>query len=176
VAPQAGGHLMLSALTPEPSPVRARGAGHEAFMHLFARPFDLAAATSFELENLDAAQVRWEKDVQDAKDRQTFRRKLSLGAFGLSVATAAAGAGYLWSGHNLITQANGLGSSSANYDDAKAARDTGNRRYLIGDVLLGVAGASAITGALLYFWPSAPNVSVSSTPDCGACLAYQRTF
>jgi hypothetical protein len=163
--PAQTGHVMLSALTPEPTPVRARGAGHEAFLHLFARPFDLAAVSTFELESTDTAQLHWNQEVQDAKDRQTFRRKLALGAFGLSVGTAAAGAGFIWSGYRLANPHNG-----------SAVKPTVESRYVTGGVLLGVAGASAITGALLYFWPSAPHVSVSSTPGCGACVAFQRSF
>jgi hypothetical protein len=167
--PAQAGHVMLSELTPEPTPVRARGAGHEAFLHLFARPFDVAALTAFELEDGDAAQVRWNKAVQDAKDRQTSRRKLALGALGVSVGTAAVGAGLLWSAwdvrHSGTSQLYGNG-----------ANPNLTTRNVAGGVLLGVAGASAVTSALLYFWPSAPHLSVESTQGCGACLAYQRSF
>ena len=100
LAPHAG-HVLLSELTPETSQVRARGAGHEAFLHLFARPFDLAAVTAFQLDGDAAAEVRWNQEVQDAKARQTFRRKLALDAVALSVATGAIGAGFLWSAHNI---------------------------------------------------------------------------
>jgi hypothetical protein len=164
--PAQAGHVMLSALTPEPTPVRARGAGHEAFLHLFARPFDLAAVNSFELETTDAAQVRWNQEVQDAKARQTFRRKLALGAFGASVGAAAVGAGFFWSGYQLAHPPS----------QATADQSAVNRRYYTGYALMGVAGASAITGVILYFWPSAPHVSASSTPGCEACLAFQHSF
>jgi hypothetical protein len=170
------GHVLLSALTPEPSQVRARGAGHEAFMHLFARPFDLAAVTAFELEDTDATEIRWNKEVQDAKDRQTFRRKLALGTWGLSVATAAVGAGYLWSANSLADQANSPGTLAGSQNRRSTTNPSIAERNWAGGILLGVAGASAITGALLYFWPSAPHVSVSTTPGCEACLAFQHSF
>jgi hypothetical protein len=167
--PQAG-HVLLSALTPEPSPVRARGAGHEAFLHLFARPFDAAAVTSFQLDDTEAAQLRWNKDVQEAKDaqdRQTYRRKLALRAFGVSAGAAAIGAGLLVAAHKV--------DSSAQLD-VPGANVRIDRLNLSGGILLGVAGASAVTGALLYFWPSAPHVSLGSGPGCDACIAYQRSF
>jgi hypothetical protein len=169
VAPQAGGHILLSSLTPTPTPVRSRGAGHEAFLHLFANPFDVGAVTAFQLEDLDAAQVRWNKEVQDARDRQTYRRKLALGAFGVAVGTAALGTGLLWSAHNVSHNNPGM----TNVPDA----DNGiHWRNVAGVTSLSIAGASAVTGALLYFWPSAPHVSVSSSADCQACLALQRSF
>jgi len=176
VAPQAGSHILLSALTPEPTPVRARGAGHEAFLHLFARPFDLAAVTSFNLDETDAAELRWNKEVQDAKSRQTFRRKLALGAFGVGVATGVTSAAFFLSGHNLYVRANTKGTPENAMGGVTAAQPTIDRRYMAGWVFGGVAGASLVSGALLYFWPSAPNVSVGVAPGCEACLAYQHSF
>jgi hypothetical protein len=175
VAPQSG-LVLLSSLTAEPAQVRARGAGHEAFLHLFARPFDLAAVTAFQLEDTDAAQLRWNQEVLDARARQTQRRKIALGAFSLSAATAAVGAGFWWSGHNIYLNANKNGSVSSGMGPSNSANSQIDQRNLMSRVLFGVAGASAITGAVLYFWPSAPHVSASSTPDCGVCLAYQRSF
>jgi hypothetical protein len=174
LAPRAG-QVLLSSLEAQPSQVRARGAGHEALLHLFAKPFDAAAVTSFSLDDSDAAELRWEQEAQDARDRQSFRRKLALGAFGTSVATAAIGAGYWWSGHNLF-ESTKTGGSNAGSDEAPLAKAQGNHDYLVRNVLFGVAGASAVTGSLLYFWPSAPHVSVSATPGCEACVAYQKSF
>ena len=152
-------------------------------MHLFARPFDLAAVTAFELDNNDAAQLRWNQEVLDAKARQTHRRKLALDAFGVSVGAAALGAGALWSAHNVSTAALRLTVPAPTPipPDRRPSAQTANagassERDIAGGVLLGVAGASAVTGALLYFWPSAPHLSVSSTPGCEACLAFQRSF
>jgi hypothetical protein len=168
--PAQNGHVLLSALTPSPAQVRARGAGHEAFMHLFARPFDLAAVNAFALESGDEAQLRWNQEVQDAKARQTYRRKLALGAWGVSVGAAAVGAGMFWSAHNIHNTA------MPHQPEWDAANDSIRLRNTAGVISLGVAGASAVTGALLYFWPSAPHLSVSSTPGCEACLAFQRSF
>ncbi|HVX97026.1 MAG TPA: caspase family protein [Polyangia bacterium] len=164
------GHVLLSALTPEPTPVRARGAGHEAFLHLFARPFDLAAVTAFQLDDVEATQLRWNKEVQDAKDRQTHRRKLALRAFGVSAGAAAIGAGFLGSAAYIRAHDPYSGDGRTNANSA-ITRDN-----WVGGVMLGVAGAAAATGALLYFWPSAPHMSVSSTPGCEACIAFERSF
>jgi hypothetical protein len=161
------GQILLSALTPEATTLRARGAGHEAFLHLFARPFDVAAVTAFELDDTDASELAWQQKVDDARNQRTFRRKLALGALGLGVATAAVGGGFLWSAHHL---------PNPSMNDGMAHNDEVARRNLAGGVLLGVAGASAIGSALLYFWPAAPNLSVASAPGCEACLAYQRSF
>jgi hypothetical protein len=168
LAPQAG-HVLLSSLTPESARVRARGAGHEAFLHLFARPFDLAAVTAFELEDTDAAQLRWNQAVIEARAHQTFRRKLALGALGLSVGSAAIGTGFLISGRQA-------------HDSGPTQKEAGNSNSIIPSrnvgtvVFFGIAGASAVTSALLYFWPSAPHVSAGVAPGCEACLAYSRSF
>jgi hypothetical protein len=167
VAPQAGGHIMLSSLTPTPTPVRSRGAGHEAFLHLFAIPFDAGAVNAFQIEDLDAAQLRWNQEVLDARDRQTHRRKLALRAFELSVGTAAIGTGLLWSAYSI---------QAPPQKGVMGANDAFGWRAIAGWTSVGIAGASAVTGALLYFWPSAPHVSVSSSTDCQACIAFQRSF
>jgi hypothetical protein len=150
--------------------VRARGAGHEAFLHLFARPFDVAAVTAFQLDDVEAAQLRWNKEVQDAKDRQTYRRKLALRAFGVSAGAAAIGAGFLGSAAYI-----GAHEPSGGIDKLNANKAI-TRDNWVGGVMLGVAGAAAATGALLYFWPSAPHMSISSTPGCEACIAFERSF
>ena len=41
---------------------------------------------------------------------------------------------------------------------------------------IGLGAAAAVTGTILWFWPSAPSVSVASTPGCEACFAYQKSF
>jgi hypothetical protein len=156
--------------------VRARGAGHEAFLHLFARPFDLAAVTSFNLDETDAAELRWNKEVQDAKSRQTFRRKLALGAFGVGIAAGVTSGAFFLSGHNLAVRASTIGTLEYTNGGLMKAQPTIDSRYAAGWVFGGVAGASLVTGALLYFWPSAPNVSVGVAPGCEACLAYQHSF
>ena len=74
----------------------------------------------------------------------------------------AVGAGFLWSGHSLALDSNKAGTPAGSMNGGSTNQPSIDRRYLIGDVLLGAAGASAITGALLYFWPSAPHVSASS--------------
>jgi hypothetical protein len=171
--PPHAGHVRMSALASETPHVAARGAGHEAFLHLFALPFDANAATSFNLDADDAAELKWQKDVDDAEHARTVRRRVALGALGLGVASAAVGSGFLWSGYALDQQYAPLDKSQQSTKDALAEA---RRRYWVGGTLLGVAGASVITGTLLWFWPTAPNLSVAAAPGCEACLAYSGSF
>jgi hypothetical protein len=163
------GQVKMSALAAETSRVRTRGAGHEAFMHLFARPFDMAAVMSFSLDENDAADIAMAKQAEDADRKQTLRRKIAYGALGLGAASALAAGGFALN-HNYIL----------NHDGGSMWNQTRNQRAYPSKVaawsFAGVAGASVITGAVLLLWPQAPNVSVASTPDCKACLAYQRSF
>jgi hypothetical protein len=168
------GHVRMSTLAMEASHVTARGAGHEAFMHLFADPFDAQTVAGFNLDASDAAELKWQHDVDSAEHTKAFRHKLALGAWGLSVASAAAGAAFWSSGHQLWVQGNTNPGATA--DAIAAQQHRIDLRYEARNVLWGVAGASAVTGALLWFWPSAPGVSIASTPGCEACLAYQRAF
>jgi hypothetical protein len=164
------GRILLSQLTPEASPVRARGAGHEAFLHLFARPFDLAAVTSFQLDDSDAAELKWQRDV-DAEHTRTFRRRLASGAFGMSLASAAAAELFHLSAKSIHDQGEHSGQGLVPSVNAQI-----ERRNAAMWTFVGIAGASAVTGAILWFWPTAPNVSVATTPGCEACLAYSRSF
>lgn len=167
--PARAGHVRLSALAAETSHVSARGAGHEAFMHLFARPFDLGAASSFNLEAEDAAELKWIQHEDDAARARTLRKKIALGAFTVGAVSGAAALGFLVHG-NVVA---GTGVSSVDKD---ASNDTRDRDFRISGILAGVAGGAAITGAILWLWPDAPNVSVAARPGCEACLAYQRRF
>jgi hypothetical protein len=170
LAPTAG-TFKLSALAAETPHVRARGAGHEAFLHLFARPFDGAAVTAFQLEDGDRADLEWTRRADAVERRQLLRHRLGIGALSLSVATAVVGAGFLWSGHAFYES-----HKSLNNTLPPGAQGRVDQRYWTGGILLGVAGASAVTGAILLLWPQAPNLSVATLPGCEACLAYQKAF
>jgi hypothetical protein len=163
--PARAGHVRMSALATEASHVSARGAGHEAFMHLFARPFDLGAASSFNLEAEDAAELKWIKHEEDAARAHTLRRKVAMGAFGVGAATGAISLGFLL--------------RSLSVDGATASQADIYTRGLDRDrsaIFAGVAGGALLTGAILWLWPDAPNVSVASAPGCEACVGYQRRF
>jgi hypothetical protein len=168
------GRVRMSTLAMAEPHVTARGAGHEAFMHLFADPFDAGAVSAFNLDASDAATLKWQHDADVAAHARTVRRKVALSLWGASVATAAVGAGFVLSGRSLYDADHPISGASS----LKAADDkpTVDQRYRVGETLLGVAGAAAVSGAVLWFWPSAPQVSVASTPGCEACLAYQRSF
>ncbi|HVZ72837.1 MAG TPA: hypothetical protein VHJ20_10725 [Polyangia bacterium] len=162
------GHVRLSALATEStSHVSARGAGHEAFMHLFADAFDPAAATEFNLDEQTKADLKWMKDSQDAAHARTVRQHIAIGTLSLGVVSGIAGGAFLLEANHLKGGAQ-AGIPSVNNDI--------HRDNWIGGTLLGVAGAAAVTSAILYLWPTAPAVAVTTTPDCTACLAYSKSF
>ncbi|MDB4980585.1 MAG: hypothetical protein JWM82_1337 [Myxococcales bacterium] len=165
------GHVRLSALATDTPHVSARGAGHEAFMHLFARAFDAEAATAFTLDEDTTADLKWMKDAQDAEHARVVRKRLAIGAVGLGVASGVTAGAFWLSGHNIY---------EANKDPNRAAEPGAttklNRRYDTAYIFGGVAAASLATGAILWFWHDAPAVTVASTPGCEACLAYSRSF
>jgi hypothetical protein len=170
VQPRAG-HVSMSALAEETSRVRTRGAGHEAFMHLFARPFDTAAVMAFRLDEGDAADIELAKQAEDADRKQTLRHKIGRDALGLAVVTGAVGAGFALNWARIHY----YGSDGTSVQN-EAANARAKPSWITAEVLGGVAAASAITGAVLLLWPQAPNVSVATTPGCEACFAYQRSF
>jgi hypothetical protein len=144
-------------------------------MHLFALPFDGESAASFNLDAEAAADLKWMKDSEDLERRErrrTTRQRIALGMWSASVATAAVGAGFLWSAH-LLSEDNK--NTSSDKTDV-VVNPKIQRNNIIGGTLLGVAGASAVTGAILWLWPDAPAVTVASTPSCEACLAYTGSF
>jgi hypothetical protein len=163
------GRILLSSLTPEASQVRARGAGHEAFLHLFARPFDVAAVTTFALDDNDAAELKWQRDL-DAEQAKTFRRRIALGTWALSVGSLAAAEAFHSSSLSIRTS----NLEPQPVVDMKNAQ-IDFRNEMTG-AFIGLAAASAVTGAILWFWPTAPNVSVASTSGCEACFTYKRSF
>lgn len=168
LAPRAG-HVRLSALAAEASHVAARGAGHEAFMHLFARSFDLNAASSFNLEAEDAAELKWIKQEEDAARAKTLRKKVALGAFTVGAVSGATALGFLLHANSI----DGTGTSQEQVRENNVASD--NQR-ITSAILAGVAGGAVLTGAILYLWPDAPNVSVAASPSGETSIAYQRRF
>jgi len=157
------------------SHVTARGAGHEAFMHLFAESFDAQAVSSFNLDTSDAAELKWQHDVDAAEHRQTVHRRVALGLWAAGAASAVIATELVLSANRLAdfdnNKANDVSSKQSAVD-----KPTIEHRSWAGYTLFGVAGAAAVGGALLWLWPTAPQVSVASTPGCEACLAYQRSF
>ncbi len=165
------GHIRLSALATDTPHVSARGAGHEAFMHLFARSFDVESATSFRLDDETAADLKWMKDAQDAEHARVVRKRVAIGALGLGVASAATAGAFWLAGHNLAETY----KDKSKYVPKDVPGEI-NRRYEARNIFFGVAGASVVTGTILWLWKDAPAVIVASTPGCEACLAYSGSF
>jgi hypothetical protein len=162
------GHVRMSALAASTPHVSARGAGHEAFLHLFALPFDSQSAAAFNLDATDAAELKWQHDYDEAEHNKSLRRKIGIPALTLGLATGAV-AGGLWVSTWFVDD-NGLGKGA---DDHNAAVESRQRTAWI---LGGVAGASLITGAILMLWPDAPALSVASGPGGETSLAYTGRF
>jgi hypothetical protein len=158
----------MSALAASAPHVSARGAGHEAFLHLFALPFDSQSAAAFNLDATDAAELKWQHDYDEAEHNKSLRRKIGIPALTLGLATGAV-AGGLWVSTWFVDD-NGLGKGA---DDHNAAVESRQRTAWI---LGGVAGASLITGAILMLWPDAPALSVASGPGGETSLAYTGRF
>jgi hypothetical protein len=165
------GHVRMSTLAANTPHVSARGAGHEAFLHLFALPFDGDAAAAFSLDAQDAAELKWQQDYDKAEHQKTLRRRFGIGALSLGVATAAIGSGLWWSGHQIYEQ-----YKSTNNPLPPGAQTRIDDRYDARNVFYGVAGASLITGAVLMLWPDAPALSVAATPSGETSLAYTGRF
>jgi hypothetical protein len=163
------GHVRLSALAAEATHVAARGAGHEAFMHLFARPFDLGAASSFNLEADDAAEQKWIQQEEDAARAKTLRRRVAVGAFAVGAASAGTALGFL-------LHANSIDHTGTSQEQIDANDRAADRQRVTSAILAGVAGGAVLTGVILYLWPDAPNVSVAASPSGETSLAYQRSF
>jgi hypothetical protein len=162
------GHVRMSALAASTPHVSARGAGHEAFLHLFALPFDAQASAAFSLDAQDAAELTWQQDYDKAERAKTLRRQFGIGALTLGAATGAVAGGLILS--TWIMKDDGSNQGGATYNDTLDSREKA------AIVLGSVAGASLITGAVLMLWPDAPALSVASAPGCEAFLAYTGRF
>jgi hypothetical protein len=162
------GHVRMSALAASAPHVSARGAGHEAFLHLFALPFDAQAAAAFNLDASDAAELKWQREYDKAEHEKTTRRKVAIGAFTLGAATGAVAGGLALSTWFVNDDGSGMGATGFNNSRDPRA----NAAIILG----GVAGASLLTGAILWLWPDAPALSVASGPGGETSLAYSGRF
>ncbi|HET6279375.1 MAG TPA: hypothetical protein VFH73_00355 [Polyangia bacterium] len=160
------GRVQLSSLMAETPRVRARGAAHEAFLLLFAKPFDGTAVAAFRLDPVDSAEGR-----DAAPPGHGVRRTLTIGAFGLGVASAAVAGGLAWSAIKLHDS---TPPGASNAQATATTRDIHNRNVAAG-VLAGVAGASLVTGLALALWPTAPAVVMVSY-DAFPSLTFLKTF
>lgn len=159
------GRVSLSTLTAESPRVRARGAAHEAFLLLFAKPFDGTTVAAFRLEPIDLTVVPPARDTSAARSGVS-RRTLAIGAFTLGAVSAAVAGGFAWSAISL----QGSVTPTTPERDVDAINDSIRKRNIAAWTLGGVAAASVATGLLLALWPTAPaavTVSYDTTPSIG---------
>ena len=88
---------------------------------------------------------------------------------GVAVAAAGAGVGLGLTGRSLASDAEDL---SLPYAEARDLHDQASTRYLVTNILIGVAGAAAVTsGVLLYFgYRGQPEAQVALVPLQGGAL------
>jgi hypothetical protein len=173
LAPRAG-HVRLSALVADASHVSARGAGHEAFMHLFANAFDADAASAFSLDEEAAADLKWMKDSEDAARAKTLRRRVALGAFGVGAATAVTAGAFAFAGNLARIDGNQAGTSQ---DYRSEKKTLANDRFRTAAIFGGVAGAAVVSGAILWLWPDAPaTVNVASSNGSDTTVSISGRF
>jgi hypothetical protein len=131
------GQVRLAGLAGRPSRLRARGAAHEAFLALFARPLDRAAVATFRADlDLQAGAA----DVSASRLRPWW--PFALTATG--VAANLAGLGLGLQGHRLARQAN----------DGVEAQRLGPQvsRYNRAAVITGAVGVSLTGLGLGWMW------------------------
>jgi hypothetical protein len=132
------GRVRASSLTANAPVVRARGAAHEAFLLLFARPFDPAAVATFQLETPPG--VESEKPAFYTRRRWPAWLLTGTGAAALAAAAVTA-----YSAHALAAD-----GASADGASRPALNDQIDRRN---DVAWITAGAGlALTAAGLVWW------------------------
>jgi hypothetical protein len=141
---------LLSALAVQPPRARPRGAAHEAFLQLFARPFDGGAVARFRAEaDVDVALASAPGDrAASAVGGRPRWLPFTLVAAGAAAALTGAGLGV--SGHLLAREARaGDGQDVARLAPRIEAR---NRAA----VVTGTAGVVAAGVGLAWAWWSRP--------------------
>jgi hypothetical protein len=137
------GRQLLSALESRPARARARGAAHEAFLQLFARPFGTSTVERYRPEP-----DMWDVAVHPAGERPGLRSQRWPGWLLLVGGGAAAvtGAGLGLSGHMLAAEARqGTGMDRQRLAPLIAARNEAA-------VAVGVTGLVAAGVGLAWLW------------------------
>jgi hypothetical protein len=133
--------VLLSQLAPESPRARPRGAAHEAFRQLYARPFDAAAVTSFQAD-VDLV-LEAEPPTHSSLPRWAPWVPLAAGAAALAVS-----GGLLVSSHELRATAR-PGTSGMEIQRINATMASRNRAAAIS----GIAGGALVLGGLgLFYW------------------------
>jgi hypothetical protein len=140
IAADRKGPLRLSALTPRPPRVSARGALHDAFDLLFCLPFDATAVAAFQYASLE---------TKPEPTSLFTRENASYVTAGVGVVTLGVAAGLLYSAKVLRDAAR---TSDSQQDVWQRNQTISARNQLATGLAIGGAVA-LVGGAILYLWP-----------------------
>jgi hypothetical protein len=143
VAPEPG-RVVLSQLVPEPPRARARGAAHEAFRRLFARPFDAGAVAAFR------ADVALAAETPEPEPPRTALHTAGLTAAAVGVVGLATGGVLLITARQLSQDGMRNETLTGLERDALNRRIDGRNRWA---VISGGAGAAVLGAGLgMLLW------------------------
>lgn len=127
---------------------QARGAAHEAFSKMFELPFGRGNVAGF------VFRVPAEVDSSPSPDARStsWRTVTGYGLLGLAGVGAVVGGLSLYSAHRKADDVN----QNSSLLDVAQRNDEIRTSNIVGGVSLGIAGAAAVTGAVLLLWPDAP--------------------
>ena len=127
---------------------QARGAAHEAFSKMFELPFGRGNVAGFVFR----APVEADSAVEPDSRAASWRTYTGIGLLGLAGVGAAVGGISLYSAHQKADD----GTAGLSLRDAEERNGEIRTANVVAGVSFGVAGAAALSGALLLLWPDAP--------------------
>jgi hypothetical protein len=127
---------------------RARGAAHEAFSKMFELPFGRGNVAGYVFRFPAEADSTNEPDSRSA----SWRTYAGIGLLGLAGVGAAVGGISLYSAHGKA----GDSDAGLSLQQVAERNDEIRTANAVGGISLGIAGAAAISGAVLLLWPDAP--------------------
>jgi hypothetical protein len=127
---------------------QARGAAHESFSKMFELPFGRGNVSGFVFR----APVEADSASEPDSRATSWRTVTGIGLLGLAGVGAAVGGISLYSAHHKAGDAD-AGLSLQQVTERNEEIRTAN---VVAGVSFGVAGAAAISGAMLLLWPDAP--------------------
>ncbi len=145
--------LEICYMSPHKSRIEARGAAHEAFQMLFARPFGIRFVNRYSL--VDAATL---VEREERKSSTMLRSRLGWGSLAVGAVAGVIGGGLHYS--TMKTDDSSSQSQIEHVDRLNSL----NRRRRAANILYIAAGATAILGAVLLLLPENPTelpISVS---------------
>ncbi len=158
----AGDRILLSALTTRPSGTLKRGAEHNAFRNLFARPFDKNA--------LDSYRKRPPEELtDDARSDDYSWLRYSFGIASLSVAVAG---GVMTA---LAVREHDLVNDETSMIDRKHSNDRIDVYNSVAVTCYVLSGAMAATFLAWTLWPS-EKANIKILPSVGPSLALRGEF